>query len=106
MRAFKYRLPRMMTGFSVDFLVSGETLHGLCRDFSEAGIRAEFDGPVAVGSFGTLILRHSVRVVRLEAQVAYLEKYQVGLSFLVQTTQEREMALQIMTLLADNSGTY
>src|SRR5258708_17413205 len=76
-RRFEYRRPRTTTGFSVDFVVGGETLHGLCRNVSDAGIRAEFDGPVpvVVGSFGLLILRHPTRLLKIEAQVDYFEKH-------------------------------
>lgn len=107
MRRFEYRRPRTTTGFSVDFVVGGETLHGLCRNVSDAGIRAEFDGPVpvVVGSFGLLILRHPTRLLKIKAQVDYFEKHQVGLSFLSQSPQEREMTIQFIALITNHSTT-
>ena len=105
MRKFEYRRPRMKTGFSVDFVVEGETLHGLCSDVSDEGIRAEFDGPITVGSSGLLILRHPTRVLKIEAHVAYFEKCQVGLSFLFQPPQERATTTQFIDLITNRSST-
>jgi len=99
-RNFEYRLPRITTGFRVEFKVNGDILRGLCRDFTEAGIRAELDGAVVVGSVGTVILRYASRVLEVEAQVAYLERHQTGLVFLDRTGHDRDEALQLMTLLA------
>jgi len=104
MRRFEYRLPRTTTGFRVEFVVGGETFHGLCRDISDAGIRAEFDDPVAIGSFGVLILRHPSRSLKVEAQVAYIEKYQVGFSFLAQTPQEHVMTMEFIALITNHSS--
>jgi PilZ domain len=105
MRRFEYRLPRTTTGFRVDFVVGGETFHGLCRDVSDAGIRVHFDDPVAVGSFGLLILRHPTRLLKVEAQVAYFENRQFGLSFLSQTPQERAMTMEFIALITNHSST-
>jgi hypothetical protein len=82
-RRFVYREPRMTTGFHVDFLTGDSPLRGLCRDVSDNGIRAEFDDPVILGDTGLLILRPPTGVLELRAQVAYIEKRQVGLLFLL-----------------------
>jgi PilZ domain len=105
MRRFEYRHPRTTTGFRVDFVVGGETLHGLCRDISDAGIRAEFDDPVAVGSCGLLTLRHPTRLLKVEAQVAYIEKYQAGLSFLSQTPEQHAATMELIALITNHAST-
>jgi len=92
-RKFEYRSSRIRAGFSVDFIAEGETFHGLCRDVSDAGIRAKFDGLIAVGSSGLLILRHPSRVLRLEARVSHVDKGQVGLVFLFKTPAECELTV-------------
>jgi hypothetical protein len=105
MRRFEYRLPRTTTDFSVDFVVGEETFCGLCRDIGDAGIRAEFDDPLAVGSFGLLILRHPTRLLKVEAQVTYFERYQAGLSFLSQKPRERAMITEFIALITNHSST-
>jgi PilZ domain len=101
-RKFEYRPFRMKTGFEVDFDSGGKTLHGLCRDVSDSGIRAEFDGSAVIGSSGLLILCHPTGVLRVEAQVAYVEKFQVGLVFLFKTQWESEMTIEFVTTIADH----
>jgi len=103
-RRFEYRPCRIAAGFSVDFMTGGETLHGICRNVSDAGIRAEFDGSVAVGSSGLLVLRHPTGVLRLETQVAYIEKSQVGLVFLFQTAWEREVTTTFIASIANHTA--
>jgi hypothetical protein len=95
-RTFVYREPRMKTGFQVEFSSGGPQFRGFCRDVSEAGIRAEFDDPITVGSSGLLILRPPTGVLELRAQVAYIEKRQVGLFFLFQTSWERRMTIEFI----------
>ena len=90
-RKFEYRPCRIEAGFQVDFVAGAETLHGSCRDVSDAGIRASLDGPVAVGCTGLLILRHPTGVLQVQAQVAYIDRGQVGLVFALQTRSEHEM---------------
>ena len=68
-RKFIYRHCRVKTGFAVDFLVGREIFHGVCRNASDAGIRAEFDGSVVVGSSGLLVLHKPAGVLRLEARL-------------------------------------
>jgi PilZ domain len=104
-RRFEYRPCRTKAGFCVDFVAEGETLHGLCRDVGDTGIRAEFDGSVVVGSSGLLILRPPTGVLKLEARVAYIEKFQVGLVFLFQTAAEREMAIEFIASVANQTAT-
>ena len=87
-RRFEYRHCRAKAGFSVDFIVGDEMLHGVCRDISDAGIRAKLDGSVVVGSSGLLILHKPAGVLKLEAHVAYVEKGQVGLNFILKKTSE------------------
>ena len=96
MRTFVYREPRMKTGFQVEFSSGGPQFRGFCKDVSEAGIRAEFDDPMTVGSSGLLILRPPTGVLELRAQVAYIEKRQVGLFFLFQTSWERRMTIEFI----------
>jgi hypothetical protein len=101
-RKFEFRPCRMKAGFDVTFLAEGGTVHGLCRDVSNAGIRAEFDGPVVAGGTGTLILRHPSGVRNLEAQVAYVEKSQVGLVFLFRTPTECASVTQLIAAIAND----
>lgn len=96
MRDFVYRKPRMKTGFQVEFSCEGPPFLGLCKDVSEAGIRAEFDDPIVVGSSGLLILRPPTGVLELRAQVAYIERRQVGLLFLFQTPWESRMTMEFL----------
>ena len=95
----------MTTGFKVDFLTGGPPFQGLCRDISEAGIRAEFDDPIVVGDSGLLILRPPTGVLELRAQVAYIEKRQIGLLFLFQTPWERKMTIEFIAGIASDAGT-
>lgn len=104
-RRFVFREPRMTTGFPVDFVTSGSTLRGLCRDVSDTGIRAEFDDPLIVGGSGLLILRPPAGVLELRAQVAYIEKRQVGLLFLFETPWERRMTIEFILAIANDLGT-
>jgi hypothetical protein len=100
-RKFEYRPCRIATGFDVDFVVGGRSLHGLCQDVSDAGIRATLDGSLAVGSTGALILRHPTGVFKVEAQVAYIEKDQVGLVFVFKTPLERVNSVEYMVSIAN-----
>jgi hypothetical protein len=104
-RRFVYREPRMATGFQVDFVAGGAPFRGLCRDVSDAGIRAEFDDPLIVGGSGLLILRPPTGVLELRAQVAYIEKRQVGLLFLFETCWERRMTTEFIAAIANDAGT-
>jgi hypothetical protein len=83
----------------------GETIHGFCRDVSDAGIRAEFDGDVITGNSGLLILRHPLGVLKLDAQIAYIEKYQVGLVFHFHSPWERRMTIEFIASIANHTGT-
>ncbi|MGA3222707.1 MAG: PilZ domain-containing protein [Acidobacteriaceae bacterium] len=103
-RRFTYREPRMATGFRVDFVTADSPFRGLCRDVSDAGIRAEFDDPLTVGGSGLLILRPPTGVLELRARVAYIEKQQVGLLFLFETPWERRMTVQFIATIGDNRG--
>ncbi len=99
-RRFIFRKPRMTTGFRVNFEAGGPPLVGLCRDVSDAGIRAEFDDPLVVGDSGLLILRPPTGVLELRAQVAYIEQRQVGLLFLFETPWEQRMTVQFIAAIA------
>jgi hypothetical protein len=99
-RKFEYRRSRMKTGFGVDFVSDGETLHGICGDVSDAGIRAEFSGSLVVGRSGLLILRHARGVLKLEAQVAYTEKHCAGLVFLFKSPSDCDLAIQFVASIS------
>jgi hypothetical protein len=96
-RRFEYRQPRLSAGFTVEFVLSEQTLQGHCRDVSDAGIRAELNGATHVGATGMLILRHPMRVLRLEAEVAYLGQSGVGLSFIFDSPQQRDLTIQFIS---------
>lgn len=104
-RRFVYREPRMATGFNVDFLAGGSPVRGLCRDVSDTGIRAEFDDPLILGDTGLLTLRPPTGVLELRAQIAYIEKRQVGLLFLFETVWERRMTVEFIAAIANDAGT-
>jgi hypothetical protein len=104
-RRFVYREPRTGTGFHVNFIAGGSPLRGFCRDISDTGIRAEFDDPLTVGDSGLLILRPPAGVLELRAQVAYMEKRQVGLLFLFETPWERTMTIEFIAAIANDPGT-
>jgi hypothetical protein len=104
-RRFVFREPRMTTGFHVEFVPGASPFRGLCRDISDAGIRAEFDDPLIVGDSGLLILRPPTGVLELRAQVAYIEKRQVGLLFLFGTPWERRMTVEFIAAIANDTGT-
>jgi hypothetical protein len=99
-RKFEYRRSRMKTGFDVDFVSDGETLHGICGDVSDAGIRAEFSGFLDVGRSGLLILHHPRGVLKLEAQVAYTEKQWAGFVFLFKTPSDCDTAIQFIASIS------
>ena len=103
-RRFTYREPRMAAGFRVEFVTAGSPSRGLCRDVSDAGIRAEFDDPLTVGGCGLLILRPPTGVLELRAQVAYIEKQQVGLLFLFETSWERRMTMEFIAAIGNDGG--
>jgi hypothetical protein len=94
----------MAAGFHVDFVTENSSFRGLCRDVSDAGIRAEFDDPLTVGGTGLLILRPANGVLKLRAQVAYIERQQVGLLFLFETPWERRMTVEFMAAIGNDGG--
>jgi hypothetical protein len=99
-----YREPRLTTGFFIEFIVEGSTLRGVCRDVSDAGVRCEFNDPLLVGSSGLLILRPPTGVLEVKAQVAYVEKRQVGLLFVFATSWERTMTIGFIAGIAGDAG--
>jgi hypothetical protein len=103
-RKFEYRPCRITAGFDLEFVAEGKTLHGLCEDVSNEGIRAILDGSVVVGSFGLVIFSHSTGVLELEAQVAYLDKHHVGLVFLFQTPWERGIINRLIASIQSRTG--
>ena len=80
-RRYVFRQSRAKVAFPVDFLVGGEIFHGVCRNTSDAGIRAEFDRSLVVGSSGLLVLHRLGAALKLEARVAYMDAGDVGLEF-------------------------
>jgi hypothetical protein len=100
-RKFQYRPSRMKAHFDVDFIGETETFPGICVDISAAGIRAEFDGIVVVGSSGVLILRSQLGVLNLEAQVTYAVKSVVGIVFRFKTPLERGIAIRFIDAIAE-----
>ena len=100
-RKFEYRPSRIAAGIYVEFKTGGETIPGTCKDVSDTGIRASLDGSVVVGSSGVLTLRHSIGVLALEAQVAYMDKSQVGLTFLFKTNWEREITAEYIASIVN-----
>ncbi len=103
-RKFEYRPCRIAAGFNVDFEVDGETLNGLCRDVSDTGIRVKLEGSVVVGDSGLLTLRHPLGVLKLEANVAYIDQFHVGLVFVFETNRERTNALEYMSVIATDAA--
>jgi hypothetical protein len=103
-RKFEYRPCRIVTGFNVEFVTAGEAIQGLCRDVSDSGIRARLDGSVSVGDCGLLILRHPAGVLEIEAQAAYIDKFQVGLEFRFKTSWERELTIEYIALIVSQSA--
>jgi hypothetical protein len=85
--------------------VGGETLHGICKDVSNSGVRATLNGSVAVGDSGLLILLHSMGVLELEAQVAYIEKLHVGFEFRFKTPWECAATIEFVASIANHSAT-
>jgi hypothetical protein len=104
-RKFEYRPCRIAGGFAIDFVVGGKTLHGICKDVSNSGIRATLDGSVAVGDSGPLILLHSMGALELEAQVAYIDELHVGLEFRFRTPWECATAIEFVASIASYSST-
>ncbi|MGC2399111.1 MAG: hypothetical protein WA510_04995 [Acidobacteriaceae bacterium] len=94
----------MATGFQVEFIVEASRFPGLCKDVSDEGIRAEFDDLLIEGSSGLLILRPRNGVLELRSQVAYVEKRQVGLLFLFETSWERRMTVDFITGIRNDTG--
>jgi hypothetical protein len=103
-RKFDYRPCRVPTGFDVDFVAGEETFHGLCRDVSDAGIRVKLDGAVAVGDSGKLVLHHPTGVLKLDAQVAYIDHGHVGFEFISETDWERTTINEFMTAIAKHAA--
>lgn len=103
-RRFIYRESRLVTAFQVEFIVARSTLRGVCRNVSDAGIRAEFDDPLIVGGSGLLILRPPSGILELQAQVAYIQRRQVGLLFVFANLWERTMTMMFIASIADDTG--
>ena len=103
-RKFEYRPCRIETGFNVEFATGRETLQGLCKDVSEAGIRVMLDGPLVVGSSGLLTLRHPRGVLEIEAQVVYTDRCHAGLAFLFQTRWELEAATEYISAIVNSKA--
>jgi hypothetical protein len=103
-RKFEYRPCRITTGFDVDFTAGEKTIHGICKNVSNSGIRATFYDPVAAGSSGVLVLRHPIGVLKLEAMIVYVEESQVGFEFLCQTPRECATTSQFMDSIVDQSA--
>jgi hypothetical protein len=100
-RRFEYRPCRINAGIKVDFVTDAGTFHGLCRDVSDTGIRAWFDGLLELGNSGVLTLRHPAGVLELEGQIAYVEEYQVGLTFIFRSPWERRMTVEYIASIAN-----
>jgi PilZ domain len=100
MRKLEYRCPRLGSMIEIEFAVNGETLYGRCKDISASGIRAEFDRPATVGSYGPLVLHHGEGAVRRRAQVAYLDGLIVGVSFLSSESGEGDEVARLIALIA------
>lgn len=103
-RKFEYRPCRIATGFDVDFVASGITLHGLCGDVSNSGIRATFNGSVAVGTSGVLILRHPAGELKIEAQVTYIQNGQVGIEFIFKSSWESDRTIEYVASIANHAA--
>ncbi len=102
MRRFEYRSARLATGFPIDFVLRTQTLRGLCTDVSDAGICAEIEGAVAIGSVGTLVLRHPECVLRVEAEVAHMDADHVGLAFCLHLPHELASVRGLVALIGAN----
>jgi len=102
-RKFEYRPCRIAAGFDVDYIVGDETFIGLCRDVSDTGIRVKLDGSVVVGDIGLLTLRHPMAILKIEAQVAYIDKCYVGLIFEFETPRERAATAEYMAVIANHA---
>ncbi|HEY4356195.1 MAG TPA: PilZ domain-containing protein [Acidobacteriaceae bacterium] len=89
MRTFEYRQPRITANFGLEFSLERHTVHGMCTDVSDGGIRAVFEEHLKVGDTGSLLLRHPRRSFTLDAAVAHIEGDNVGLTFLCQTNEDR-----------------
>jgi hypothetical protein len=103
-RKFEYRPCRVTTGFDVDFIVGDETFIGLCRDVSDTGIRVKLDGSVVVGDTGLLTLRHPMGMLKVDAQVAYIDNCYVGLVFDFETPRERVATAEFMAVIANHAA--
>lgn len=103
-RKFEYRPCRVTTGFDVDFIVGNETYIGLCRDVSDTGIRVKLEGSVVVGDTGLLTLRHPMGMLKIDAQVAYIDKCYVGLIFEFETPRERTATAEYMAVIANHAA--
>lgn len=104
-RKFQYRPFRIDAGFGVDFVAAGVTLHGICRDVSNSGVRAALEGSVTVGDSGLLILRPSIGVLEVEAKVAYIGELHVGFEFLFKTPWECTTTTAFVSSIASHSTT-
>jgi len=105
-RKFEYRRCRMKTGFDIDFVTKDEIFHGVCRDVSDAGICAEFEGSAPLGSTGLLTLRHPSGILKVGAQVAYIEKSQIGLEFVFKTPSESKLTMEFIASIANFAGAF
>jgi len=73
-------------------------------DVSDAGILAEFDGPMVVDSSGLLILRHPSGVLKLEARVSHIDKGMVGLVFVFKTPAECGMTVDFIASITNRAA--
>jgi len=103
-RKFEYRPCRIAAGFDVEFTTGGQSFQGVCGDVSNAGVRVKFDGQVAAGSSGLLILHHPRSVLELQAHVVYTDQDHVGLAFEFQTPWEVEATTEYIAAISNSKA--
>ena len=105
-RKFEYRLFRISAGFAVSFVLDNQIFRGLCKDISDTGIRAEFDGPLLPGAEGSLTLHHRTGDSKFDARVAHSRSGEVGIEFVFQAPWQHEMAIQAVAAIVNDPTTF
>lgn len=104
MQKFEYRTPRHKVDLPVLLVVADARMPGRCREISNEGMTAEFRGPVAADSSGTISISYKNLELDLPVSVTHNGNGAYGLKFLFETERERTAVERLVALLSGGSS--
>lgn len=96
MQKFEYRNPRIRTDLPIQFAAGEKVLTGRCTDLSADGLGALLPGPIALGTVGRLTLDSPTGKIELPARVSYSDQDRVGIMFVFDHSEERNVLLHFL----------